>query len=287
MATAEIVRLKGEEEEVVAIAVAAKRTVAYHRDLQRELMPQLSALHAARREITTPHPQLQTPSAEVDARGRGIVWTILFAVSLVAAVVAVAMLSPLGPRTKWVSPEAAVQIAMPALIIAAIAGVGALILRPARGRAAVATVLSSIVTILLAAVFLFRLVGGGGDRGFTAEQLGPWLAGAGILLVVLIALTWRLDHLRRSDVFAEGGIPKGNREAQADARRVRESARRAAKLTPATAAARDELRQQWAHVLRQRGARTEAADQAAEIGPVAWLVWTVYDGDLDVSLLLR
>ncbi|MBY6060027.1 hypothetical protein [Microbacterium esteraromaticum] len=89
MATAEIVRLKGEDEEVVAIAVAAKRAVASHGDLQRELMPQLSALHAARREMTTPHPQLQTPSAETDARGRGIVWTILFAVNLVAAVVAV------------------------------------------------------------------------------------------------------------------------------------------------------------------------------------------------------
>lgn len=287
MATTGIVRLKGEDEEVVAIAVAAKRTVASHGDLQRELMPQLSALHVARREITTPHPQVQTPTAEVDASGRGIVWTSLFAVNLVAAVVAVAMLSPLGPRTKWVDPDVAVQIAMPALIIATIAGVGALILRPARGRAAVATVLSSIVTILLAAVFLFRLIGGGGDRDFTAEQLGSWLVGAGILLVVLIALTWRLDRLRRSDVLAEGGIPKGNREAQADARRVRESAVRAASLAPATAAARDELRQQWAHVLQQRGARTEAVDQAADIGPVAWLVWAVYDGDLDVSLLLR
>ncbi|UOE43870.1 hypothetical protein [Agromyces larvae] len=287
-ALTEPVRLKGSPDEVLAIAGAARRAIESHDELRRELLPRLGALRSARRRFADERAATPSGPDATPDRVRRVLWSILFAVCLLSTVVAIAPMGPYGPRTRWMDPQTAVLIALPALGIAAATALGVLLLRPARGHAADRTALSAITTVALAGVFLFRLIAGGADRGFTVAQLGAWLIGAGVLLVLLVVLTWQLDRVRRRE--AARGFrrwrPRTEPELRTREREIRESAAQMAALIPNEADA-PRLEQEWNRALRriqQSGGAPESIAQARGIGPVAWLVWAVYT-DPDVPII--
>lgn len=74
-----------------------------------------------------------------------------------------------------------------------------------------------------------------------------------------------------------------------DIRELDEIAARLADLAPGYAAEREDLSREWSgrvDRLAKRGVDAGTLAQARALGPVAWLVWTVSDGDIDLAGIL-
>lgn len=192
------VRLIGADADVIAVAREAVQTVWSRQDLRRELFRPLAGLHSARRRLNAPRSAVNVRRDEVLGRSSSlwrVVWGVLLTLCLVATTASLAMMGPPGRKNRWIEPDQAMQIAMPALVVALVAGIVLLLVPPPRqGAASVSTTVTVVVSILLALLRGYRAVVGASDRRtFSAAQVQSWLIGAGVLLIVL---AWRLNRQR-------------------------------------------------------------------------------------------
>lgn len=287
----EVVRLTGHDEDVVAVAKAAARAVDEHDDLRRAVFPAMSGLRRDRRAYLNAEVIASRPPEPGVTRASAwtVVWGVLLGVALGAALLSFASFGPSGRKNRFIDPETAVAVGMPALWIALAAALVVLVVPVPRGQAArVGTGTTVIVGIMLAAILGFRLVfGGSDDRGFTESQLVPWLGGGAALLLVLGLLAWRLDRRRRAlRGVREPQVRRDRRLRRDEGRRLRRRAVELAAKDPGSAPARTALAEDWTgrlDRLARQGVNADTVAQARTLTPVAWLAWTYYDGDLDTD----
>ncbi|WP_163542899.1 hypothetical protein [Occultella kanbiaonis] len=282
------VQLAGTDRGVLAVARAAARSVSPHRRLRRTVWRHLDSLDRARPTPDTA-PVARGQQSRESAPTWKVTWGILFALAMVATIVATAAVGPAGRRNRYIDPEAAIALGLPALAVAAAVTV-VLLLVPIPTRAErVGTVICVTVAIMLALVLGFRgLIGSADGRGFTAQQIGPWLVGAAVLLLLLLGLTARFGRRRRR---APGRPPprQPRRDARDRARHRLEFAARTADLEPESTAERELVNRDWhdrLDRLAERGTDPDLLAQARALGPVAWLAWTFYDDQLNVAGIL-
>lgn len=279
------VRLDGDDRDVIAVARAAARIIRPDRDTRRSLFPQLVGLHRGRRM----HLAAQTvpPVGDsVPARVWTVAWGILLASGLVAALMAAVALGPPGRRNAFISADEAMAVAVPAVAIAIPLLFVVLFLPVPRGEAArYGTVTTVTVAVMVAGLLVFRLLVGTDDsRGFSAEQVGLWLRLTPVVFVALVGLVWRLNGLRRK----RRHDPRRN--SRATAATMRHLHRTAVRLADTSSSGPpDVVLGEWTgrlNRLAKTGINADTIAQARAMSPVAWLVWTFYDGELDVSDVL-
>jgi hypothetical protein len=279
----EPIRLTGSDRDIAAIARRAWRIVASSPE-SRGVLPALEQLGRERRAFmarlatpTVPAGGVAPPASE---RGRKpIGWYVLFGVGLLAAVIAAAFAGPVTKRIV-LDPESTVPLIFTAGVVAMVVLGAALATWPwARHRSSTAVTLAVVAGLAVLAVVVFRFVvgPGGGATELTATQFAWWQATGIVLVLELAALAMLVRPARDDD---DRSIGAGTR---ADGRRLRADAARLAETDVPHA-----VRSTWEKELGAIGdADAAAVAQARELGPVAWLVWSFYDGELDVSAVAR
>ncbi|PPG32099.1 hypothetical protein [Pseudoclavibacter sp. RFBB5] len=152
-----------------------------------------------------------------------VVWGTLVGIFLAAVCTASAMMLPLGRRTRFLDPELAIAIAMPAAVVALTVGLLLVALRPPsrQGFAATAETFGITVGVLHMLIFGYRLIVGAGDgRGFTPGIVHVWWAYAAAASALLAVFALRVDRARRSLTPRHGPGKRGIR-AMAGRRRSR------------------------------------------------------------------
>lgn len=279
------VRLNGTDGDVIAVARAAARVIRPDRDARRALFPQLVGLHHDRRRLLASESNPPPPGRSTSARLRSAIWGALLGSGLVAALTAAVMLGPPGRKNAYSSADLAMAVAVPAATIAIPLLLLVLFLPVPRGEAArYGTVTTVTVAVVVAGILVFRfLVGTGDSRGFSPEQVAAWLRLTAVILLVLVALSWRLDVARRrgaGDTAPRPGVVPGT------ARHLRRTAERLADIrSDRTAEARSDWSRRLAR-LEKTGVDPGTVEQARTMSPAAWLTWTFYDGEIDVTDVL-
>nr|WP_274637708.1 hypothetical protein [Microbacterium bovistercoris] len=284
MVSNEPIRLTGSDDEIVAVARRAWRVVAADREA-RGLLPALDQLGRQRRAYMAGFaaPTVAVAGSETAApKGRpasSTAWYVLLALGLLAATVSAALA---GPVMKRVTLEAAT--AVPVIFATLIAAVVLLaVALPAwlhrRPRSTGALTMVVVVGLIMVAVVIYRFVIGpaGGTTDFTGSQLAWWHAGAIVVVLELAVLALLVRPARDAAPNADAG------RLRDQGRRLRADAARLARTDASDAVGRE-----WARELDTLADVPAATrTQAQELGPVAWLAWTFYDGELDVSAVAR
>ncbi|MCZ4068282.1 hypothetical protein O1W71_11425 [Microbacterium sp. H37-C3] len=287
------VRLAGDDTAVVAVARAARDAIAVDRDLSNRLVPAVMRLARDRQAFIAVPPGAEesrpVPKATGSVSGDSSreVWPWVLGVGLLAVSTSASMFLP---PVRGVVVE--VELALPIVVIATALAVvllpaAALLARSSRTYPAyVGMVMSAIVATVLAAMAVYRMIVGTASRGvpFSEEQLRLWFIAAGIMLIELVVL---IVVLRRR--HAAGAVPARPRAIAAGRRRthveLRREAVRLASMTPRTAADAAALERRWLDGIAAIAPPPETGAQARRLGPVAWFVWTHFDGDIDVTAL--
>lgn len=286
------VRLAGDDTAVVAVARAARDAISVDRDLSNRLVPAVMRLArdrqafitvpAAAEESRRPFPSV---TGSVSGGSSREVWPWVLGVGLLAVSTSASMFLP---PVRGVVVE--VELALPIVVIATALAVvllpaAALLARRATTYPAyVGMVMSAIVATVLAAMAVYRMIVGTASRGvpFSEEQLRLWFIAAGIMLIELVVL---IVVLRRR--HAAGAVRARPRAIVAGRRRtdieLRREAARLASMTPRTAADAAALERRWLDAIAAIAPQPETGTQARRLGPVAWFVWTHFDGDIDVT----
>lgn len=125
---------------------------------------------------------------------------MLLCAALLALLTGTAMFGPLMRRNRFLEPELAESVAIPAALIALIALVLLAVLPlPAAAERQGAGVLSNITGVMGLLLLGYRLVVGTGDgRGFQPEQLMPGTPLLWLALAALAVLAVRLERIRRA-----------------------------------------------------------------------------------------
>lgn len=272
----DVVRLEGEDHEVVAVADAALRSIG---PAHQEWMAAVRRLHSMRRELmrqlgagtssARPQPATTKPSALTP------LWWTALAVGVAATITGSApMLPPRHPQ----DPGLIMAIAPPAIALAAALLILAAILVPRAGRSATAVALgamSGVFALGALAVNLFRgdaLIDAGGPSGVAAWAIGATGVVVGSVVLVLRARP-RGDRSSSDDAAAGKAWRSAATELRGDAKRL---LRRA----PSDPAAQARWRIEIERLAPELPAATIA--QARELGPWTWLVWSAYDGEIDL-----
>ncbi|MDD7962042.1 hypothetical protein [Microbacterium thalli] len=287
------VRLAGDDTAVVAVARAARDAIAVDRNLSNRLVPAVMRLARDRQAFIAVPPDAAesrpSPKATGSASGDSSreVWPWILGVGLLAVSASASMFLP---PVRGVVVE--VEIALPIVVVATalavvLLPVAALLARRARTYPAyVGMVISAIVATILAAMAVYRMIVGTASRGvpFSEEQLRLWFIAAGVMLIELVVL---IVVLRRR--HAAGAVRARPRAIVAGRRRtdieLRREAARLASMTPRTAADAAAVERHWLDAIAAIAPPPETLEQARRLGPVAWFVWTHFDGDIDVAAL--
>ncbi|GAB3618689.1 hypothetical protein GCM10027416_32460 [Okibacterium endophyticum] len=290
-----VIRLQGEDSDVIAVAQAAAKTIAADRDVRRSLFLQLWNLHSGRRQLAAPGVSVEgaapisSPASESSRAWQGT-WGALLGIGLTAAMTAAVMFGPAGRRNTYISAELAFAVATPAAIIAAVLLVALLLLPVPRGQAArYGTVCTVIVAIVVAVMLAFRIFAGESDsRGFTLEQVALWTPVTSAIFLLLLLVSLRFDVIRRrtAEVDDRPGARELSRVRVSRTRDLRRTAERLARGEQGRAA---EGSADWLSRLDRleaRGVDARTIAQARTLTPTAWLTWVFYDGDIDVSEIL-
>jgi hypothetical protein len=266
-------RLEGPPGDVVALAHVAARLLRRDRTTWQRLVRELPAVRGRAVEHARKHPR--TAPAQ---RAGTVIWWVLLGIGLCAALGAAAMLDPPGRKNTYIHADDATAVAVVCGVVAVVLLGVALLLPVPRGHTPYAAMVLTVTTgSLLVLLVGYRLVVGTGDsRGFTPDQLRRALPLAALAALLTIGAAVRTHRVRRREPDP----------ADADAHR-RHTERWTTDLaalptTSATGAA-------WEAELARIGPTTDprAVSEAGQMTPVAWLVRTFVDPDLDVSGLLR
>jgi hypothetical protein len=276
------IRLTGTDDEIVAVARRAWRLVASDQRT-RGILPALDQLgrqrHAFMAEFSRPTVVASPPAPSSASPGRPILWSVLLGLALLAATVSAALAGPVLKRVT-LEPDAAIPVVLAAILAAvvllAVTAVGWL---RRRHRSAQALTLVVVVLLIVVAVAVYRLVIGpvGGTTDFTAGQLGWWFFGAVVAILELGLLALLVRPL------GDGQERDPGAQTRARGRRLRaDAAGLAGQDVPS------EVTQAWETDLDAiAGVPDATREQARRLGPVAWLAWTFYDGELDVTAVPR
>ncbi|MCT9818890.1 hypothetical protein N3K63_01175 [Microbacterium sp. W1N] len=284
------VRLIGEDGEVLTVARAAAAAITADRDLANRLLPAVRRLGQERRAfiaVREGEPAAAPRAASPAASSSDRVWGAVLTVALLAVVAAASMFLP-PVRGVVVDIEVALPIVMIATPIAfVLLAVAALLARRASPYPAyVGMVMTTIVAVVLAALIGYRMVVGTASRGvpFTEDQLRLWFVAGGILLVELVVVAVLLARRKGGTVPVPGAVAAAG-DRRRDDRALRAEAARLAAFRPGGPADAAALAERWESALAAADLPAATAAQARRLGPVAWLVWVYFDGDIDVSAL--
>lgn len=276
LAGEEPVRLIGTDEDVVALAVRARRVIMKHPEFAGELFPKVSRLaldRAACVEASAASAPAESQPASRSARG----WAWSLGIGLVAALLASSLMGPpmrgIILKTEITFPVAAALTAL-AIVTLALAWR----LRPVPQHAFVGFLCTMLAVAMIVLLAVYRaIVGSSSGHPYTSTQVTLWLIGIGIVLVEFVLLLVQLGQASGGEVDTADG--RGDGRAQED--QLRESATELASAAPASD---DSLDTDWQVSLdRLAGVAPESVAHARELGPVAWLVWAAYDGDVDLA----
>lgn len=238
-----------------------------------------------------PKPLARQMAAPEEGRERGresavsgVLWSILVTLGLASTITFTWVLAP---PVRGFSFET--DVAQPVLVAAGVLSLVLLVLAVAldsfatAAQLGMAAVWAGTVGAISAFVFVYRLVVGSSQgTALPPEQMAMWFGWCALLLALTIfpALSWR----RRAHVAeARRGVSwRGDPDQRRDAKRVLDVARELAKKTSSGAVVTVEWERSLAAL---PDVDAEAVAQARTLGPVAWLVWTVYDGEIDVRAL--
>ena len=281
------VRLQGDDEDIVLVAQRARKAVEVDPQLARELLPGLSSLWRARQAANVPQPLEPQAVAVEEERGRalpGVLWSILAGLGL-AAMLGFAWV--LAPPVRGFS--FATEVAQPVLVVAGTAALVLLLLvvtldsLATAGQVGMAAVWAAIVSAISAFVFVYRLiVGSAAGTALPPQQMAMWFGWCLLLIAVALFLALRWRRRSHASEASRGASWRGAPDRRSDAKRVVGIARELAKKTSALPAVTDEWERSLAAL---EDVEAETIAQAKTLGPVSWLVWVVYDGDIDVRSL--
>lgn len=282
------VRLEGQDHDIVKVAQLARAAIARDEGFSRSVLPSIASLGRTRREhVKTADSDVSAPSVAAPPQAspmRQTLWSVVFGVGLVGATVSAALVYP-PIRRIVVEPAIAVPVLIAASIVAIAALAIALVVRSSPRSAAAASVLAVIVALAVVAGVGYRVVvGTSGGTPYTGEQLAWWFAAAALILVELTLLVIRLRRMARHAEASAGVRWSGSREYQRETARLHAYAKDLAATAPKDAPSRERLRADWDAALSSLDAvALQTLEQARALGPVAWLVWAAYDGELDIS----
>ncbi|MFT4156846.1 MAG: hypothetical protein QM630_02800 [Microbacterium sp.] len=280
------VRLHGTDEEISLIASLARRAVDADPVLARDVLPGLAALRRARQQNTgatgTPARIPQVAASDSPRRVLGVLWSILCGLGVSSAL---AYAWVLAPPVRGFSFD--VAIAQPILVISGLAALVLLVLALATDAAAtpaqvgIAAVWSGIVAGIAVFVMVYRVaVGSSQGTALPTSALVLWFAGVAVLVAVLVVSTLRWRRRARADASRRGVSWQGNPSHRREIGRVLGVARDLARRRSSS----DGVVREWERALEGlRAIDEETLAQARALGPVAWMVWTVYDGEIDIS----
>ncbi len=279
------VQLVGSDEEIIAVARAAHQAIAADRGLSNRLLPAVMRLSRERRDfISGPRDAIPVPRrSDLGTGSHDRAWGTVLTFALLAVVTAASMFLP-PVRGVVVDIEIALPLVIIATPIAAVllVVVGFLARRASPYPAYVGMVMTVIVAVVLALLIGYRMIVGTASRGvpFTQEQLGSWFVAGGILLVELVALAVIFARRRGSATSpARGADARADRSR--DDQALRKEAVRLAAFRPDAADAAA-LSSRWEAALTAAGASDETRAQARQLGPVPWLVWAHFDGEIEL-----
>jgi len=280
------VQLVGSDEEIIAVARAAQEAIAADRGLSNRLLPAVMRLSRERRDfVSGPRDAIPVPRrSDLGTGSHDRVWGTVLTFALLAVVTAASMFLP-PVRGVVVDIEIALPLVIIATPIAAVllVVVGFLARRASPYPAYVGMVMTVIVAVVLALLIGYRMLVGTASRGvpFTQEQLGLWFVAGGILLVELVALSVIFARRRGSATSsARGAGARADRSR--DDQALRKEAVRLAAFRPDAADAAA-LSSRWNAALSAADVSDETRAQARRLGPVPWLVWAHFDGEIDVA----
>ncbi|GAB2698108.1 hypothetical protein BKA24_000941 [Microbacterium marinum] len=280
------VQLVGSDEEIIAVARAAPEAIAADRGLSNRLLPAVMRLSRERRDfVSGPRDAIPVPRrSDLGTGSHDRVWGTVLTFALLAVVTAASMFLP-PVRGVVVDIEIALPLVIVATPIAAVllVVVGLLARRASPYPAYVGMVMTVIVAVVLALLIGYRMIVGTASRGvpFTQEQLGLWFVAGGILLVELVALAVIFARRRGSATSpARGADARADRSR--DDQALRKEAVRLAAFRPDAADAAA-LSSRWNAALSAADVSDETRAQGRRLGPVPWLVWAHFDGEIDVA----
>ena len=287
MARERVVRLVGTDAEIRAAAVLASAVIAEDPERARRLFPGIGRLGYDRRAYVRAlaHPGAGSgsePGDEVQYARRGsAVWGVIVGVGLVGVLISAAVFAP-PIRGFHADPELGIPAAAVGSIVAVIALTAAIALRrlPSRIAAYYALACAAVVAGLTGLVVIYRALVGPESEGMTvtATQLTVWFVATALQLGLLLTLVLVLR--RRSRGALTGGRRSGAPAADPrEARRLIDEAESLVRLDRPSS----EHAAAWESALGGLVASPAVVQQARALGPVAWLVWAFYDGELDVS----
>ncbi|WP_127819583.1 hypothetical protein [Microbacterium sp. CPCC 204701] len=281
------VRLDGHAREIVEVAQRAREVIARDAEFSRNVLPSIASLGRTRREHASsaqhgaPAPAAQQPRPA--SRLRQVVWSVVFGVGLFGATVSAALMYP-PIRRIVLEPTMAVPLLIAATLTAFVALAVALIVRSSPRSAAAASVLAVIVALALVAAVVYRIaVGTTGGTSYTQEQLALWSVAAAVMLAELVLLIVKLRRTARRSEAADGVRWKGDPDYRRESERLRAYAAELAAFEPDDPSSRERLHGDWESALSSLRVAPETLQQARRVGPVAWLVWAAYDGEIDIS----
>jgi len=283
------VRLIGADDDVIRVAECARSAIDADPQLARELLPGLASLWRARQAAVTPRTPIHVhhPPAADESRGSaraGVLWSVLLGAALVSMLAFAWVLAPpvRGFAFATGAAQSVLVVAGPvALLLLVIAVVTDIHASAAQVRQAV--LWAGIVEAISTFVVVYRLiVGSSQGTALPPEQMVIWFAWCVLLLALLGVLIARWNRSARAAEESIGASWRGAPDQRSDSRRVIAVARELAKKTASVPA----VTATWERSLAELpGVDDATISQARTLGPISWLVWTVYDGDLDVRTL--
>lgn len=281
------VRLEGHDPEIVEVAQRAREVIARDAQFSRNVLPSIASLGRTRREhVSSAQQEVPAPTAQEPrpaSRSRQVVWSVVFGVGLLGATVSAALMYP-PIRRIVLEPTMAVPLLIAATLTAFVALTVALVVRSSPRSAAAASVLAVIVALALVAAVVYRIaVGTTGGTSYTQEQLALWFAAAAVMLAELVLLIVKLRRTARRSEAAAGVRWKGDPDYRRESERLRAYAAELAASEPHDPSSRERLQGDWESELSSLTVAPETLQQARRLGPVGWLVWVAYDGEIDIS----
>lgn len=279
-----VVRLEGDDPEVVAVADAALASippehaewVAGVRALHMQRLQQMAQLGRSAGSPAVPPASAAEPSRSIPT----VLWWVVLSFGVAAAFSGGALLLP---QRYVLDPALTVAVATPAMCIGGALLLVAAVTMPRAAKGSTATALAVIAATMalassVAAVLRFETMVTAGGAAATLA----WAIGAGVALLAGVVLALRAAPTRRS--AADRTAADRRRAWQHDATAARRSAEQLLRKAPQGGTAPE----RWSLELDRLQPRVtaDALAQARELGPWGWLVWSAYDGDIKLPRLL-
>lgn len=278
-------RLPGDDATIAGLAALAHAVIAANGTMTDLLsstsqLARARATHVARADGGAARSNRPSPTVTT---GQPRLWGWIVGLGMTASVVSAAVMYPPLRRIR-LDPELAVPLMLTASVVAVVALAPAALIRPP-ARSAAATAVSVIVVVAMAIAVGYRVVVGtsGGTR-YSEAQLQLWFVFAAVQLALLAVIAVRSRRATARGEAAVGVTWRGDPEWRRETARLRDYATDLARTRPSSPEVAADLTRRWESGLADAaGLPAEVLSEARAIGPIEWLVWAAYDGEIDVD----